>query len=211
MYSQRQPTNEIQLQEGCFAGLRKALHEDPLENYLDEDNTIEDDWLAWRSALFSKINHYIPKLKPREFVTPPWMDGEVRHAIKKKNSLLKKATQKDNNDIWEKFREKRKEVKYLIRSKRTTFLQKDPKRFGGYFNRLTKRSTFPEAVELTGSSYTNSKDKATAFNTYFSSVFNTDTSIPDNLPTSPCTDNIVSTLEFSYEEVASALQRLNVS
>ena len=44
-----------------FAGLRKALHEDPLENYLDEDSTIED-WLAWKLALFSKINHYIPKL-----------------------------------------------------------------------------------------------------------------------------------------------------
>ena len=77
--------------------------------------------------------------------------------------------------------------------------------------RLTKGSTIPDTVELNGSSCTNSEDKATAFNTYFSSVFNIDTSIPGNLPTSPYTDNIVSTLEFSYEEVASALQCLNVS
>ena len=221
-FSSRIPNDNQQIKfnfkRADFAGLRKALHEDPLENYLDEHNTIEDDWLAWKSALFSKINHYIPKLKPHKFVTPPWIDGEVRHAIKKKNSLLKKAKQKDNNDIWEKFREKRKEVKYLIRSKRTTFLQEisdscfsHPNRFGGYFNRLTKRSTIPDTVELNGSSYTNSEDKATAFNTYFSSVFNTDTSIPGNLPTSPYTDNIVSTLGFSYEEVASALQCLNVS
>ena len=66
-------------------------------------------------------------------------------------------------------------------------------------------------MSLNGSSYTNSEDKATAFNTYFSSVFNTDTSIPGNLPSFPYTDNIVFTLEFSYEEVASALQCLNVS
>ena len=108
-----------------------------------------------------------------------------------------------------------KVVKYLIRSKRTTFFQEisdscfsDPRRFWGYFNRLTKRSTIPEAVELNGSSYTNSENKATAFNSYFFSVFNTDTSIPGNLPTSPYTDNIVS---ISYEEVALALQCLNVS
>ena len=113
---------------------------------------------------------------------------------------------------------KNAEVKHLIRFKRTTFFQEisdscfsDPKRFWGYFNRLTKRSTIPEAVELNGLSYTNSEDKATAFNTYFSSVFNTDTSIPDNLPTSPYTDNIVSTLKFFYEEIASVLQCLNVS
>ena len=184
---------------------------------MDEDNTIEDNWLAWKSVLFSKINLSIPKLNPRKFVTPLWIDGEVKHAIKKKNSLLKKAKQKVD-DIWGKFREKRKEVKHLIRFKRTTFFQEisdscfsDPKRFWGYFNRLTKRSTIPEAVELNGLSYTNSEDKATAFNTYFSSVFNTDTSIPGNLSTSPYTDNIVSTLKFFYEEVASALQCLNVS
>ena len=90
-----------------FAGPRKALHEDPLENYMDEDNTIEDNWLAWKSVLFSKINLYIPKLKPRKFVTPLWIDGEVKHAIKKKNSLLKKAKKKVD-DIWGKFREKRR-------------------------------------------------------------------------------------------------------
>ena len=210
-FSSRTPNDNRQIKfnfkRADFAGLRQALHEDPLENYLDEDNTIEDDWLAWKSALFSKINHYIPKLKPRKFVTPPWIDGEVRHAIRKKNSLLKKAKQKDNNDIWKKFREKRKEVKYLIRSKRTTFLQEISDSCFSDPNRLTKRSTIPDTVELNGSSYTNSEDKATAFNTYFSSVFNTDTSMPGNLPTSPYTDNIVSTLEFSYEEVASALHR----
>ena len=122
-----------------FTGLRKALQDDPLENYLDENNTIEDDCAAWKSALFSKINCYIPKLKPRKFVTPPWIDGEVNHAIRKKNSLFKKAKQKDNDCLWERFREKRREVKYLITDKiqaYMAFLQgisdscfSDPKRF----------------------------------------------------------------------------------
>ena len=45
-------------------------------------------------------------------------------------------------------------------------------------------------------SYSDSKDKASAFNTFFSSVFNTDTSISSSPPTSPYADNIVSTLEI---------------
>ena len=139
-FSSRIPNNNRQIKfnfkRADFTGLRKALQGDPLENYLDENNTIEDDWAAWKSVLFSKINCYIPKLKPRKFVTPPWIDGEVNHAIRKKNSLFKKAKQKDNDCLWERFREKRREVKYLIRSKRMAFLQgvsnscfSEPKRF----------------------------------------------------------------------------------
>ena len=94
------------------------MRDDPPENYFDEQNTIEDDWAAWKSVLFSKINNYIPKLKPRRFIVPPWIDGKAKHAIRIKNSLFKMAKQKDKDSIWEKFREKRKEVKYLIRSKR---------------------------------------------------------------------------------------------
>ena len=195
-FSSRIPNDNRQIkfnfERADFMGLRKALQDDPSENYLDEDSIIKDDWAAWKSVLFSKLNCYIPKLKLRKFVTSPWMDGEVNHAIRKKNSLFKKAKQKVNDCLWERFREKRKEVKYLTRSKRMAFLQgisdsrfSDPKRFWGYFNRLTKRSSIPEAVELNALSYFDSKHKASAFNTYFSSVFNTYTSIPTSLPTSP--------------------------
>jgi hypothetical protein len=49
------------------------------------------------------------------------------------------------------------------------------------------------------------KTKADAFNTYFTTVFNADTSIPSNLPSSPYTHDIVSILEYSHEEVLSPL------
>ena len=100
-FSSRIPNDNRQIKfnfkRADFTGLRKALLDDPFENYLNEDNTIEDDWAAWKSVLFSEINCYIPKLKPRKFVTPLWIDGEVNHAIRKKNSLLTKAKQKDND------------------------------------------------------------------------------------------------------------------
>ena len=68
----------------------------------------------------------------------------VNHAMRIKNSLFKKAKQKDKDSIWQKFREKRKEVKYLIRSKRKAYLEEisnacfsEPKRFWSYFNPLS--------------------------------------------------------------------------
>ena len=65
----------------------------------------------------------VPIPKPRKFVIPPWIDGEALHAIKKKQSLRKRALQKDSPSLWEKYRQLRKDVKYLIRSKRITYLK----------------------------------------------------------------------------------------
>ena len=87
----------------------------------------------------------------------------------------------------------------------------DPNRFWSYFNRLTRHSNIPESVELNGSTYSDTITKADAFNTYFTSVFNNDTSIPSGPPSSPFTSDITSTLEFSTEEVLSALQSVNPS
>ena len=206
------------LKKADFEGLRTALRNDPLENYLDTDNDVEHNWTSWKTQLFSKLNAFIPKRKPRKFITPPWIDGEVTHAIRQKKSLWKRGKDKNNPATWERFREKRKKIKYLIRSKRIAFLKNisdscfsHPNRFWSYFNRLTRRSNIPETIELNGRSHSDARSKANTFNTYFTTVFNADTSTPSNLPSSPYTNDIVSTLEFSHEEVLSSLQNLNSS
>ena len=59
----------------------------------------------------------------------------------------------------------------------------------GYFNRLTKCSPVPDTVELNGSSYSTADSKAAVFSSYFSSVFNTDCALPDDLPSTPFTES----------------------
>ena len=76
-----------------FEGLRTALRNDPPENYLDNDSNINDDWSSWKIFLFDKLGTFIPKRITRKFVSPPWIDGEVTHAIRKKNTLHKRAKQ----------------------------------------------------------------------------------------------------------------------
>jgi hypothetical protein len=168
--------------------------------------------------LFDKLGSFIPKRAVRKYLSPPWIDGEVTHAIRKKNTLHKRAKQKGSEVIWERFHEKRREVKYLIRSKRAAYLRNisnscssEPNLFWSYFNRLTRHSSIPDTVEFNGNTYSDTKTKAEAFNTYFTSVFNNDISEPSSLPSSPFTCDIISTLELSMEELLSALQSVNPS
>ena len=106
-----------------FEGLRTALRNDSPENYLDNDSNINDDWSSWKTFLFDKLGSFIPKCITRKFISPPWIDGEVTHVIRKKNRLHKRAKQKGSVVTWERFRKKRREVKYLIRSKRMAYLK----------------------------------------------------------------------------------------
>ena len=176
-----------------FDGLRSALSENPLSSVICPDNDdIEGNWVAWKTAFSKHIEMFIPIRKLRKFVTPPWIDGEALHAIKKKQSLRKRALQKDSPSLWEKYRQLRKDVKFLIRSKHIVYLKdildscfSQPGRFWGYFNRLTKRSPVPDTVELNGSSYSTADSKTAVFSSYFSSVFNTDRALPDDLPSTP--------------------------
>ena len=205
------------LNKADFEGLRSSLSEHPLESVLSPDsNDIEGSWSRWKKSFLSRIEAFIPRRKPRKFVTPPWVDGEVLHAIRKKNTVRKKAIQRDSSLLWDKFRRLRQEVKYLVRAKRVSYLQdisdtcfSSPSRFWSYFNRLTRRSSVPDSVELDNSSYSTAEEKAEAFNRYFSSVFNNDTSLPDNLPSTPFTDTTITSITLTTKEVLSALQRLD--
>ena len=94
-----------------FDGLRSSLRIDPLDNLVFPDSAgIEGAWSTWKTAAFlQRIESFVPKRKTRKFITPPWIDGEALHAIRKKNSARKKAIQKDSYFLWDKFRRLRKE------------------------------------------------------------------------------------------------------
>lgn len=209
------------LNKADFVGLRFAFANDPLENLLSaSSDDIKGDWETWKSAFLHKLEEFIPKRKPRNFIVPPWIDGEALHAIRKKNTLRKKALNKDSSTLWEKFRQLRKEVKYLIRSKHLSYLKdiadncySQPKRFWNYFNKLSKQSSIPNIVTLGDSSFSSADAKAEAFNKYFMSVFNDENDAPLDDDISPClfTDKFISSIELSNEDVLAALNKLDPS
>ena len=128
--------------------------------------------------------------------------------------MRKKALKKDSNFLWDKFRTLRKNVKYMARSKRSSCIKdlsdscfKHQNRLWSYVHRLTKRSHIPDAVNHDDISYSNPNDKAVVFN-YFLSSFNTNIMLGD-FPSTPFTDDVISCLQLSNEDVLSALKSLN--
>lgn len=204
-----------------FNELREKLRASPLPTSYDYDHinetTIDVIWTEWLNEFLSKVDLCIPKRKPRKFVPPPWIDGEVTHAIRKKNSARKKALCKNSETLWEKYRQHRREVKYLVRSKRTAYMKNisdnafsHPKRFWSFFNRLSNRPSIPDTITDGDSTFTSPESKAEAFNNYFASVFNPLDNLPANIDT-PYTDNIITDIVIRQEEVLEALQKLNPS
>jgi hypothetical protein len=80
----------------------------------------------------------------------------ITHVIRKKNTLRKRATQKGSTAIWEKFRDKCREVKYLITSKHIAYLwsisnscPSDPNCFWSYLTVWPGIPAFPKLSSLT--------------------------------------------------------------
>ena len=74
-------------------------------------------WSNWKSALLDITDANIPKHRIRDSNTPPWIDNEVRHLLKRKESARPAAKKHNSAFYLEKFRILRKESKALINRK----------------------------------------------------------------------------------------------
>ena len=125
------------------------------------------------------------KLFIRNTAQPPWFDSEVRHAINKKKTAWRKARKNNSKKHWADFRRVKSKLKSVIKSKYNSYItslgsvcKTNPKRFWSFVNSKTKSKTSPSCVSNSGEDIIEPKQRATCFNVYFYSVFNSDTSSP---------------------------------
>ena len=186
----------------------------------DNSNDVDTCWRQWKTNLLRLIDSHIPKIKIRDANTPPWIDKEVRHLLKKKETT-RRATKKhhDNVRFLEKFSALRKEVKTLINVKQKEYneslgdsLKENPKRFWNYFRRKTKSNSIPANVTYNNETFASGPDKADAFKWFFFSTCTQDsesTAVALSLP-----DPKTSLLECFWipeEDVSSLLASLDPS
>lgn len=97
----RQPTYNFK--KADFNGLRSKLRESPLPDDFSEEQVIDINsiWSYWKNALSANVDAFIPKRKPKKFLSPPWIDGEATHAIRKKNFTRKKALCNNSDGLWQ--------------------------------------------------------------------------------------------------------------
>ena len=107
----------------------------------------------------------------------PWMTTKLTRAMRKRNSLYKRARKSNNPSIFQKYKAVRNDVvQELRRAKKQYFRNLNPtnhKQFWKTVKLMTKSSSSIPVLERNGVTASKDSDKATMLNQYFSECFNT--------------------------------------
>ena len=76
---------------------------------------INISWGEWNSNLKHIIDTCIPKTIVKDTATPPWIDSEIRHVQKCKETTWRRAKTSNTERSWKKFREFRNKLSDLLK------------------------------------------------------------------------------------------------
>ena len=189
---------------------------------------IDSDWQQWMYLFLGAVADHIPVKTFKRKNTPPWLDNEIKHLLKKKETARRKAKKTGKLNIHEKFRALRRQAKKLIAEKRKEWFQGLPnllksnsKKFWSSFKSSTKQSSIPSEVMWTRSDVDSIKadkpaDIANLFNNYFYTVYKPPCSASvyeELLPSNQLNLHLqhISQLHLSPGEVLDVLHHLDVS
>ena len=211
---------------GNFDELRATLETVDLYGTVKSAVDINHGWLNWKEQFLSAVCGSIPRKTISNVNNPPWINGEIIHAIRKKETVRRKLKTTPTDILKNKFKALRPKVKRMITESRGQFfeniseaLSNNPKRFWSVFKISSKRSSVPGIMTM-GSNGLDSnpvrsascaRDIADLFNDYFSTIVSgNDNTIPTNISSSP-TDSKLSGLTLSPDDVLAALLSLDTN
>ena len=215
---------------GNVDGLCAALQETDLSSTISESSdNINVDWKQWKETFLSTVSEFVPKTKIRGQNPLPWINGNILHQIKKKESIRRKLRANPSAHLLEKYKKMRSEVKRLLRESRENFFSSindsfanNPKRFWSVMKHKSKTCSIPDCISMPAPSSSadqvypsssarliaaNPGEIAEMFNSYFASVFTS-----DDLPVTTdksSTDAQMTELILSKLEVEHALRSLD--
>lgn len=85
---------------------------------------IDEYWDNWKALFLSAVKDHIPIKTVHDTNSPPWIDSEVRHWIRKKCTALKNFRLNKTPERKRKLRTLSQIVKDLVRSKHQQYLMK---------------------------------------------------------------------------------------
>ena len=139
---------------GDFDGLQSTLVSD-LSSAMDKKDNVNKSWSKWKSTFLAAVDQAIPKKCIKNVHSSPWINGEIIHAIKKKETVRRQLKSSSSSSLMEKFKELQNKVKQPVNESRTHFFEtidvdlcNNPKRFWSVFKLKSKSSSVPEIVSI---------------------------------------------------------------
>ena len=199
--------------------LRRALVETSLDITLTD--SIDDCWMQWKDTFLSIVTSFVPIKTIQDTNSPPWIDGEVRHLIRKKYTALRKYRKNKTADRKIKLRTLCQQIKYAIRAKHKLYLAKieaslneNPKTFWKYHKAILHHYTsLNPTISFNNRTAKSPKEKSELFNTYLCSVFRPSKTIMnlDDSTSFLISSSQLSDITVSEEEVSKHLYHLDPS
>ena len=201
--------------QGNFNALNQELMDVSLIDVVANCFTPDEMWSSWKSIVTACIDNHVPKVTLKSSRNPPWFDGQVRHAINRKNTAWRKAKVSNAPADWQRYRVLRNECISLLRVKHNAFIARlgdeckvNPKRFWSFFKMKSKSPAIPNTISFENTECTAPNEKCTMFNNYFSSVFTPPSN--DDLPHLPLCDVVIPDPSFTVDQVSQVLKNLDL-
>ena len=142
--------------KGDFEGLCGALRaRSSYSTISDSGEDIDTDWERWKKIFVTAVSNFIPHKKHKGRNPLPWIDGNILHRIKKKESIRRKRKKDPSGSLQRKYKFMRFEVKKLLRESREKFFQSvnnsfkvNPKRFWSVLTHKNKSCSIPNQISV---------------------------------------------------------------
>jgi hypothetical protein len=175
---------------------------------------VEDSWCFIKRKLLEMMESLVPMTRKRGARAPPWMDGEVRRAIREKKKAWKEWKTTKREEAKRVYKNSEKRTKKLIRNRKNAFerhIAKDcklnPKRFYSFINSARRSRSTIGPLNKDGERVVAPKEQADFLSDYFSSVFDR---CQDDPPTKePSGTTKISDIEVNEEIIKDQISRLH--
>ena len=155
-----------------FSELRKALSQADLIHFFTDN--IDNCWDQWKVLFSSIVTNYVPTKCVKGTNSPPCIDAEVRHLMRKKYTALRNNRKNRTAERKSRLRTLCQQIKYAIRNKHKSYLAKieasfkqNPKLFWSYHKAiLHHRSVLNSIICHNDRIAKTSREKAELFNSY---------------------------------------------
>ena len=203
--------------KGDYGKINKELSETNWDSILDA-NDIERSWQTFQDRVNALTKRNVPEKGKQRNKKQPWVDKEVREALREKNRAWKSYRANKTTELWQSFTKVRNRTNRIIRSKKATYendlaqeIKRNPKKFWRYLNiKRNSNRELPVMYDEGQKAFNTDLEKANQFNKYFSEVYTN-----ENLQQSPnltgrAGQNKLENIYVTRELVNKELNKINI-